>query len=105
MIFLTTKRGETSVVVFCRKTILVLFAAEFSWVSYFAIPSIETASKIAAFFFPYDDHQAKVVLPGVPCHKPMKYNRLFLDAIEYKLRSVQYDRTFFDNVNYEHLLT
>ena len=62
--------------------------------SYFVVPSIETAKKMAAIFFLHDDHLAKVVLSETPFLRPMQYDRTFLDNIKYELRSVQYDRMF-----------
>ena len=53
--------------------------------------------KMAARFFLYGDHLAKVVLSGKPLLRPVQYDRMFL-------RPVQYDRTFLDSVQYGNLL-
>ena len=71
--------------------------------SYFAVPSMETARK-AAIFFLHDVHLVKLVLSGTPLLRTVQYDRTFLDNVKYELRSVKYVRTFLDNVKYEHLL-
>ena len=53
--------------------------------------------KMAARFSLHGDHLAKVVLSGMPLHRPVQYDRTFL-------RPVQYDRTFLDSVQYGNLL-
>ena len=52
---------------------------------------------MAARFFLYGDHLAKVVLSGTPLLRPVQYDRTFL-------RPVQYDITFLDSVQYGNLL-
>ena len=53
--------------------------------------------KIAARFFLYGDHMARVVLSATPLLRPVQYDRTFL-------RPVQYDRTFLDSVQYGNLM-
>ena len=49
--------------------------------------------KMAARFFLHGDQLPKIVLSGTPLHRPVQYDRTFLD-------SVQYDRTLLDSVQY-----
>ena len=39
--------------------------------------------KMAARFFLHGDHLAKVVLSGTPLLRPVQYDRIFLDSMQY----------------------
>ena len=50
---------------------------------YFAVSSAPKAKKMAARFFLQGDHLVKVVLLETPFLRPMQYERMFLDSVQY----------------------
>ena len=77
--------------------VLIFYAREYIISVNSPFLQLHRQRKMAARFFLYVEHLAKVVLSGRPL-LPVQYERTFLD-------SVQYDRTFLDSVQYGNLLT
>ena len=75
--------GQNESYVYSGVFVLILFARE-SIVS-FNSPLLQPhwQRKMAARFFLYGDHLTKVVLSGTPLLRLVKYDRIFLDSVQY----------------------
>ena len=87
--FLTIRNGSILYVVQNERYapsgdfVLIFFAREsiVSVISSFLL--LQRQRKMAARFFLHGDHLAKVVLSETPFLRPVQYDRMFLDSVQY----------------------